>query len=214
MERLSPFDWSHTTLPKGLKQRLQELSKSAFNAEKFVEGLKLLSAPDIGEFGLLSDYGIPTSVYTFSSAVVKLGSTEITTIGLLVSNGHLFDMVISGGLTDDEASAYTSSDTKQWRILLPFIVSAYATGDVFIWEADAAVPDKLTLCKAIVVQHEDDSEIESGVQPDGTTYVHIYAPSNNGYSLVKMSNSKYGSSPPAGFIIHLHGIGGITFSSN
>lgn len=207
MERFSPFDWSHTTLPKGLKQRLQELSKSAFNAEKFIKELKLLPVPYAGDLGLFSDYGIPTSVYTLSDAIVKLGSTEVQAQGVLVSNGHLFDIVISCGLNDAEASAYMSSDTKQWRILLPFFASPYASGDVFIFEDADIVPDKLLLCKAIVVQPEDDSEMESGVQPDGTTYLHIYAPTNDGYSLVNMTNSKYGNSPPAGLVIHLNGIG-------
>lgn len=207
MERLSPFDWSHTTLPKGLKQRLQELSDSAFNAEKFITGLKLLPVPYDGDLGLLSEYGIPTSVWTLSNAIVKLGSTEVQALVVLVTNGHMFDIVISCGLTDAEASAYTSSDTKQWRILLPFVLSSLSSGDVFILEDDNAVPDTLSLCKAIVIQPEDDSEMESGVQPDGTTYLHIYAPSNNGYSLVKMSNSKYGNSPPYGLIIHINGGG-------
>lgn len=207
MERFAPFDWSGTTLPDGMRKRLEQMDKDSFKAADIFESAPIINYSDLSS-SLYTTCGIPLNACRYSDSSICLWISDMIVSGdsQYVRNGNMLTMVCTFTIYEYDKSNYTSSETTQWRVQVPSLfASPDVSGTAIVYDDSNEANANVSVLDVVCVDPADTTGRPDQVE-EGYGCLHIFVRGSSGGKAVKMSNSVYGNKAPAKIIVHLNGL--------
>lgn len=200
MNRFERIDWSNTSIPEGLKKRLQELSDSAFDSAKILNSFSLNSDDwASGILGTGNKLLVPTGYATLTAARLSCGGAQCNIICSVFKCGPYYTMCGIGSIDDPEL--YVSSNTSRWILYVPeLFASPLSAAKLHIYDNEELAD--ATVSSLEVVDIDITPDVDSQPELAGFGAYGVYGHSNN-HTLVPMTNARYGSKCPMNIYLHL-----------